>query len=50
MVEFGKSDKIIKICGNADISNTYEFSSNILFFIQRRTSSDYKFLWSFSTF
>ena len=41
MVDFGESDKIIKISGKVDKSNTYNrFSSNISFFIQGRTSSD----------
>ena len=40
MVEFGKSDKL-KIIGKVDKSNIYnEFSSNISFFIQGRTSSE----------
>ena len=38
MVDFGKSDKMVKICGKVDKSNTYNgFRSNILFFIQGRT-------------
>ena len=38
MVDFGESDKMIKIRGKADKSNTYNgFSSNISFFIQGRT-------------
>ena len=41
MVDFGKSDEMIKISGKMNKSNTYkEFSCNISFFIQRRTSSD----------
>ena len=41
MVEFGKSDKIIKINGKADKANTYNgFGSDCSFFIQGRTSSD----------
>ena len=31
---------MIKIKGKVDKSNTYEFSSNISFFMHRRTSSD----------
>ena len=35
MVDFGESDKTIKISGKVDKSNTYNgFSSNISFFIQ----------------
>ena len=35
MVDFGKSDKMIKIRGKVDKSNTYNgFSSNISIFIQ----------------
>ena len=49
MVDFGKSDKMIKLNGKVDKSNTYNrFNSNILLFIQG-TSSDKNFL-SFSTF
>ena len=41
MVDFGESDKMIKISGKVDKSNTYyEFTRNISFFIQGRTSSD----------
>ena len=41
MVDLGESDKIIKINGKMGESNTYNgFSSNISFFIPRRTSSD----------
>ena len=41
MVQFGESDKMIKIGRKVDKSNTYdEFRSNISFFIQGRTSSD----------
>ena len=41
MVYSGESDKMIKISGKADKSNTYNgFSGNISFFIQGRTSSD----------
>ena len=40
MVDFGESDKMIKISGKVDKSKTYnEFSSNILFFIHGRSSS-----------
>ena len=40
MVDFGESDKMIKINGKVDKSNSYNgFSSNISFFIQGRTSS-----------
>ena len=39
MVDFGESDKMIKINGKVDQPNTYNgFSSNISFFIQGRTS------------
>ena len=38
MVDFDESDKIIKISGKVDKSNTYNgFSNNILFFIHGRT-------------
>ena len=38
---FGKSNKRIKISGKVDKSNTYNgFNGNILFFINRRISSD----------
>ena len=38
MVDFCESDKIIKISGKVDKSNTYKgFSGNISFFIQGRT-------------
>ena len=41
MVDFGKSDKMIKINGKVDKSNSYNgFGSNILFFIQGRTTLD----------
>ena len=41
MVDFVESDKMIKISGKVDKSNTYNgFSGNILFFINRKTSSD----------
>ena len=41
MVDFGKSDKMIKISTKVDKPNTYYvFSSNISFFIQRRASLD----------
>ena len=41
MVNFGKSDEIIKISGKVDKPKTYNrFSSNISFFIQGRTSLD----------
>ena len=41
MVDSGKSDEMIKISGKVDKSNIYNgFSSNILFFIQGKTSSD----------
>ena len=44
MVDFGESDKMIKIRGKVDKLNTYNrFSSNILFFIQGRTSSFFSF-------
>ena len=43
MVDFGKSDKMIKFSGIVDKPNTYNgFGSNISFFIQGRTSSDKK--------
>ena len=36
MVDFGKSDKMIKINGKGDKTNIYNgFSSNISFFINR---------------
>ena len=39
MIDFGKSDKMIKISGKVDKPNTYNrFSNDILFFIQGRTS------------
>ena len=45
MVDFGKSDKMIKISGKVDKPDTYNWlSSGISFFIQRRTSSDWSFL------
>ena len=48
MVDFGKSDKMIRISGKVDKSNPYNwFSSYISFFIQGKTSSDKTFL-SFS--
>ena len=41
IVDFGESDKTIKISWNKDKSDTYnEFSSGISFFIQGKTSSD----------
>ena len=41
MVDLGESDKMIKISGKIDKSNTYNgFRSNILFFINGRTSSN----------
>ena len=41
MVDFGESDKMIKICGKVDKSNSYNrFHGNISFFINRKTSSD----------
>ena len=41
MVDFGESDKMIKIRGKVDKSNTYNgFNGNISFFINRGTSSD----------
>ena len=41
MVDFGESDKMIKISGKVDNSNTYNgFNGNISYFINRRTSSD----------
>ena len=41
MVNFVKSDKMIKISGEVDKPNTYNgFSSDISFFIQGRTSSE----------
>ena len=40
MVDFGKSEKMIKISGKVDKSNTYNgFSNNISFFVLERTSS-----------
>ena len=44
MVDFGKSDKIIKLSGKVDKLNTYNgFSGNISFFIHGRMSSDKTF-------
>ena len=41
IVDFGESDKMIKIIRNVDKSNTYNgFSCNISFFIQGRTFLD----------
>ena len=41
MVDFGKSDKMIKISGKVDKPNTYNgFSRDISFFILGRTSPD----------
>ena len=41
MVDFGKSDKMIKINRKVDKPNTYSgFCSNTSFFIQGRTTSD----------
>ena len=41
MVDFGKSDKMIKISGKLDKPNTYNgFSCDISFFNQGRTYSD----------
>ena len=41
MVDFAESDKMIKISGKVDKSNTYNrFSGYISFFIHGRTSSD----------
>ena len=41
IIDFGESDKIIKICGKMDKSNTYNgFSGNISFFINKRNSLD----------
>ena len=49
MVDFGKSEKIMKISGKVDKHSTYNgFSSDISFVIQGRTT-DKTFL-SFSTF
>ena len=40
-VDFGESDKMIKISGKVGKSDTYNgLSGNILFFVYRRTSSD----------
>ena len=42
MVDFGESDKMIKISGKVDKSNTYNgFNGNISFFVNRRTLSDF---------
>ena len=50
MVDFGESDKMMKIREKVDKSNIYNmFSHDISFFIQGRTSSD-NFLKSFSKF
>ena len=44
MVDFGASDKMIKISWKIDDSNTYNgFSGNISFFIDSGTSSDESF-------
>ena len=41
MVDFGKSDKMIKISRKGDKPNTYDkFHRDILFFIPRRTFPD----------
>ena len=41
LVDFGQSEKMIKISGHVDKSNTYNgFSSKIYFLIQGRISSD----------
>ena len=41
MVDFGESEKMIKISGKVDKSDTYNgFSGIISFFIHRKTSSD----------
>ena len=41
MIDFGKSDKIIRVSGKVDKSNIYnKFSGYISFFINRRTSSE----------
>ena len=41
MVDFDESDKMMKISGKVDKSNTYNwFSDDISLFIQGRTSSD----------
>ena len=41
MVNFGETDKRIKISEKVHKSNTYNgFTSNVSFFIQGRTSSD----------
>ena len=44
MVDFGKSDKMMKICRKVDTLNTYNgFNIYISFFIHRRISSDKTF-------
>ena len=41
IADFGESAKMIKISEKVDKSNTYnEFSGNISFFINRKTSTD----------
>ena len=41
MVDFGESDKMMKISGKMNKSNTYNgFSGNISFFFNKITSSD----------
>ena len=58
MVDFGESDKMIKVSGEVDKfttrlvvilnPNTYNgFSDNILFFIHKKTSSELTFFFSF---
>ena len=44
MVDFGESDKMLKICGKVNESNTYNvFSGNVSFFVNKRTSSNKTF-------
>ena len=51
MVDFGESDKMIKISRKVDKSNIYNgFSSNISFFIPGRTLSDKNFFRDFLQF
>ena len=51
MVDFGKSDNMIKISGKLVKSNSYNgFSSNISFFIHGRTSSDKNYFQFFNQY
>ena len=45
MLDFSESDKMIKISGKVDKSNTYNgFTSHVSFFIQGRTSNSEELL------